>query len=124
MASLGKLAMSTEISNTIVQRRMQCLYASMSNLRDSASKKVSTFNDARLQAVSSRNMYSEQLCTVRPLAMKEPVIGSVRSKTCCLPSGVTEWKWSQFPKAARLQSCGFDRECEMAVASCSSFLPG
>jgi hypothetical protein len=36
----------------------------------SASKKVSTFSDARLQAVSSRNMYSEQLCTVMPLAMK------------------------------------------------------
>ena len=43
----------------------------------------STLSDARLHAVSSRNMYSEQLWTVRPLAMNELVTGSVRSKTCC-----------------------------------------
>src|SRR5712671_7150543 len=85
MASEGKLAMSTETSRTIVQMRTACLKASISKARVSASKKVITLSEARLQAVSSRNMYSEQLWTVMPLAMKEWVTGSVRSKTCWVP---------------------------------------
>src|SRR5882672_6241196 len=95
MASEGKLAMRTEISRTMVQMRTECLKASISKARVSGSKKVITLSEARLQAVSSRNMYSEQLWTVMPLAMKEWVTGSVRSKTCCAPREVREAKESQ-----------------------------
>src|SRR4051794_5818983 len=98
MASDGKLAMRTETSRTIVQMRVACLKASTSKVRVSASKKVRTFNDARLQAVSSRNMYSEQLWTVMPLAMKEWVAGSVRSKTGRRPRGVNDDTRSKLPR--------------------------
>ena len=42
-------------------------------------RSLSKFSDARLHAVSSRNMYSEQLWTTMPLATKWCVAGSVRS---------------------------------------------
>src|SRR2546426_8951005 len=92
MDSEGKLAISTEISRTMVQRRMACWKASTSKVRVSGSKKVRTLSEARLQAVSSRKMYSGQLWTVMPLAVKEPVAGSVRAKTCWGPSDLREGK--------------------------------
>ena len=83
MASLGKLAISTEISSTMVQRRHAVLEAFDVEAAGLGIEEGQHVQRARLQAVSSRNMYSEQLWTVRPLAMKEWCRGSVRSKTCC-----------------------------------------
>src|SRR5688572_26621464 len=51
--------MSTDISSTTVQMRVACSNASTSNFSVSSSKNLRRFMDARLQAVSSRNMYSE-----------------------------------------------------------------
>src|SRR3954466_4533539 len=115
------------MSSTIVQRRVPCLKPSRSKVRVSESKNVSTFSDARLQAVSSRNMYSEQLCTVMPFAMKLWVLGSVRSKTCRLPIGVSVAKRSQLPDDAHgLPSVGLvgSIDIDTTVLSCSDFFPG
>src|SRR4051812_3517433 len=65
-------------------------------------------------------MYSEQLCTVSPLATNECVTGSVRSNTCLFPIGVNPANRSQFPSAA----CGLAFACPINDASCASFLPG
>src|SRR3954468_5031628 len=111
--------MRTEISRTMVQMRVPCLKASMSKWRFSASKKVRTLREARLQAGSSRNMYSEQLWTVRPLATKEEVRGSVRSKTWRLPMGEKEATRSKLPADSSVAMAK-----EVAAASCWSFLPG
>jgi len=54
----GNCAIITEISKVTVQSREAWMYDSASNLP--FAKKVKRFIDARLQAVSSRNMYSEQ----------------------------------------------------------------
>src|SRR3954447_18774044 len=51
--------MYTLTSRISVHSRIACRYASMSNVLDLVSKKVSTFSDARLHAVSSRKAYSE-----------------------------------------------------------------
>ena len=51
--------MSTEISSTMVHSRTACSKLSTSKLAVSLSWKASRFSEARLQAVSSRNMYSE-----------------------------------------------------------------
>src|SRR5437763_13099241 len=59
----------TEISRTSVQRRTAWRKSSTAKL-PSASRKASTFNEARLHAVSSRNMYSEHGfdALIRPLS--------------------------------------------------------
>ena len=57
MGLLGNPAMSTLISRTMVQSRMACRYAGTSN-SPSGVRKAPRFRDARLHAVSSRNMYS------------------------------------------------------------------
>ena len=54
-------------------------------------------------------MYSEQLCTVMPLAMKLWVLGSVRSKTWRLPIGLREAKGSQFPEDSHREVVEFGR---------------
>src|SRR5687767_15710229 len=59
MERLGKDAISTLISNTMVQIRTAWRKCSSSNWPSDV-KNCARFNDARLQAVSSRNMYSEQ----------------------------------------------------------------
>src|SRR2546422_1071763 len=51
--------MYTEISRIKVHSRVAWRNDSTSNLPDLRSKNLIRFNDARLQAVSSRNMYSE-----------------------------------------------------------------
>ena len=59
MRGAGNCAIITEISSTMVHSRTACSKASMSK-RLSPSRKVIRLRDARLHAVSSRNMYSEQ----------------------------------------------------------------
>src|SRR5438128_9966573 len=56
---LGNEAMSTLISSTIVQRRTAWRKFSSSNC-PSAEKNWARLSEAKLHAVSSRNMYSEQ----------------------------------------------------------------
>ena len=60
ITGLGYCAISTEISSTIVHSRVACSKAGTSNSPRSSSWKRSRFSEARLHAVSSRNMYSEQ----------------------------------------------------------------
>src|SRR5205809_3541042 len=57
--TLGNCAMYTEISKISVHSRHACRKDSTSKPPVRVSKNFSRFNDARLQAVSSRNMYSE-----------------------------------------------------------------
>src|ERR1700710_655618 len=52
--------MSTDISSTIVHMRQVCSKPFTSNTRVCGSKKCARLTDARLQAVLSRNIYSEQ----------------------------------------------------------------
>src|SRR4029078_8239500 len=59
MERLGNDAMSTLISSTIVQRRTAWRKFSSSNWA-SVEKKWARLSEARLHAVSSRNIYSEQ----------------------------------------------------------------
>src|ERR1044071_9465400 len=59
MERLGNDAISTLISSTIVHRRTAWRKFSSSNWA-SAEKKWARLSEARLHAVSSRNMYSEQ----------------------------------------------------------------
>src|SRR5262245_46793150 len=54
----GYCAIITEISSTIVHRRVACSTAATS-IEPSGLRNRIRFSDARLQAVSSRNMYSE-----------------------------------------------------------------
>src|SRR5437764_42693 len=91
----------------------------MSNRRESESKNVSTFRLARLQAVSSRNMYSEQLWTVMPAAMNEFVVCSVRSKTGRRPISVRLDTRSKLPASSERAMAKVT-----AWASCSSLRPG
>src|SRR5580658_519102 len=57
---LGNWAISTEISSTTVHKEQVYWKPSTSKMFVSSSKKRRRFTDARLQAVLSRNMYSEQ----------------------------------------------------------------
>src|SRR5262249_28584876 len=68
----GNCAISTAISSTTVQRRVACEKPTVSNL-PSARRNAIRFSDARLQAVSSRNMYSEQGFE----ALMRPEVGQV-----------------------------------------------
>ena len=54
----GKAAIRTEISRTTVQMSIACSYPLASNVCFSVSQNFNRLIDARLQAVSSRNMYS------------------------------------------------------------------
>ena len=54
----GYCAIITEISRTTVQSRLACSSASTSTEPSSRLNRI-RFNEARLHAVSSRNMYSE-----------------------------------------------------------------
>jgi hypothetical protein len=54
----GNCAISTEISSVIVHSRQACSKAGTSN-EPSSRLKASRLTEARLHAVSSRNMYSE-----------------------------------------------------------------
>src|ERR671910_935969 len=54
----GYWAIITEISRTMVQRRTAWAKAAVSN-PPSSLRKATRFSEARLHAVSSRNMYSE-----------------------------------------------------------------
>ena len=56
----GNCAMVTEISSTIAPKRQAWANASHRSCAVAASRKASRLSEARLQAVSSRNMYSEQ----------------------------------------------------------------
>src|SRR5205823_13796142 len=61
ISGLGYCAIATLISKIRVHRRMPWRYASMfSTVLGSLFMKWSRLNDARLQAVSSKNIYSEQ----------------------------------------------------------------
>src|SRR5512145_1933254 len=69
----GNCAISTEISSVRVHKRTACLNDSVSNECSSSFQKYFRFRDARLHAVSSRNMYSEQGL----LALMRPSFGQV-----------------------------------------------
>ena len=86
--------MVTEISSTIVQRRTACSNPSISNflLPSSPVRNCIRFNDARLQAVSSRNIYSEQGFDAR--------IGPDFGQVC--QSLMVVWNW--MPGSAQLQA--------------------
>src|SRR5262245_14298252 len=58
MRGAGNWAISTEISSTIVHNRTACANSSTANVPSSRRKQI-RLSEARLQAVSSRNMYSE-----------------------------------------------------------------
>ena len=58
IASDGNWAISTDVSRVIVHNRVACMYASASN--SPSLKNFKRFIDAKLHAVSSKNMYSEQ----------------------------------------------------------------
>src|SRR5262247_277139 len=64
--------MSTEISSVMVHKRVACSNAEISKL-PSVLRNCIRFSDARLQAVSSRNMYSEQGLD----ALMRPLCGQV-----------------------------------------------
>src|SRR4029077_8913757 len=55
----GNCAISTEISSTMVHSRTACSYPSMSKECFASSWNANRLSEARLHAVSSRNMYSE-----------------------------------------------------------------
>ena len=74
ITGLGYCAISTEISSTIVHSRAACSYAATSNSALSSLWKLIRLSEARLQAVSSRNMYSEQGL--------EPRIGPPAGEVC------------------------------------------
>ena len=65
----GNCAIDSEISSATVQSRTVCRKPSMSKPPSSVRKAIRLI-DARLQAVSSRNMYSEQgfEASIRPSA--------------------------------------------------------
>src|SRR6185437_14614809 len=69
MALEGNCAIITDTSRTMVQRRVACSKAATSKL-PSACRNGSRLIEARLHAVSSRNMYSEHglLATIGPAA--------------------------------------------------------
>ncbi len=60
MDRLGNCAIITEISSVMVHNRQAASNAGISNWQASASKNFMRLIEARLQAVSSRNIYSEQ----------------------------------------------------------------
>src|SRR5882724_3934654 len=67
MARLGNCAIITDTSRTMVQRRVACSNAATSN-EESELRKGRRLIEARLHAVSSRNMYSLHglLATIGP----------------------------------------------------------
>ena len=69
MRRLGNCAIRTEISRQTVHSRTACSKASVSKLPFSR-RKLMRLSEARLHAVSSRNMYSEHglEALMRPLA--------------------------------------------------------
>jgi len=69
MRRLGNCAIKTEISRQTVQRRTACSKAGAAKL-PSSRRKAMRLREARLHAVSSRNMYSEHglEALMRPLA--------------------------------------------------------
>src|ERR1700712_4206642 len=69
MARDGNWAIITDTSRTMVQRRVACSNAATSN-DESGLRNGSRLIEARLHAVSSRNMYSEHglLATMSPAA--------------------------------------------------------
>src|ERR1700751_2178408 len=82
----GNWAISTEISSTTVQRRTACSKAGTLNTFVPSApslRKAIRFSEARLHAVSSRNMYSEHGLEAR----MSPPAGQV-----CQPLMV-EWNW-------------------------------
>src|SRR6478736_4616189 len=91
MAREGNCAIRTEISRTIVQSLTACSQEATSKVR-SSSWKASRFSDARLQAVSSRNMYSEQGFEAR--------IGPETGQVC--QSLMVVWNW--MPGSAEAQA--------------------
>src|SRR5690242_14862706 len=72
MVRLGNWAISTAISSTMVQSRQAWTNSSSANVPSSPRNAI-TFRDARLQAVSSRHMYSEHgfEALIRPEAGQE-----------------------------------------------------
>src|SRR3569833_3710278 len=82
MALLGNCAIITEISRTTVHSRVACSKAATSKL-ESGLRNGSRLIEARLHAVSSRNMYSELglLATIGPAA----------GEVC--HSLIVVWKW-------------------------------
>ena len=81
----GKCAMVTEISSTMVQSRMACRYPSTSNFPVSLSRKATKLMLARLQAVSSRNMYSEHGLEARISPPSGQVCHSLMVEWYCMP---------------------------------------
>src|ERR1700712_5319469 len=91
MALLGNCAIITEISRTMVHSRQVCSNRSTWN-EPSLLRYGSRFTDARLQAVSSRNMYSEHGL--------EATIGPASGEVC--HSLMVVWKW--MPGSAEAQA--------------------
>src|SRR5688500_20409542 len=87
MERLGKDAISTLISNTMVQIRTAWRKCSSSN-SPSDVKNCARFNDARLQAVSSRNMYSEQGLEALMRPSSGQVCDSLMVVSYCLPGSL------------------------------------
>ena len=87
----GNCAISTEISSTMVHSRQACSKAATSK-RLSASRNIIRLSEARLQAVSSRNMYSEHGFDAR--------IGPDFGQVC--QSLMVVWNW--MPGSAEAQA--------------------
>src|SRR3984885_746564 len=77
--------MSTDTSSTTVHKRVMYSKPSTSNLLVSSSKKRRRFKDARLQAVLSRNIYSEQGLLARILPPSGHVCHSLIVVSYCVP---------------------------------------
>src|SRR6185437_8889904 len=91
----GNCAISTEISSTTVHSRQPCSNAAVSNAFTPSGpslRKAIRFSEARLQAVLSRNMYSEHGLEAR--------IGPPAGQVC--QSLIVEWNW--MPGSAQAQA--------------------
>src|SRR6185312_6636527 len=91
MARDGNCAIITEISSTIVHRRVACSNAATSKV-PSDCRKGSRLIEARLHAVSSRNMYSEHGL--------DATIGPAAGEVC--HSLMVVWYW--MPGSAEAQA--------------------
>ncbi len=91
--------MSTEISSTIVQIETPCSKAAASKVAVPESKNVRRFNEARLHAVSSRNMYSLQglLALIRPASGQ--VCQSLIVESYCTPGSAQ--RQAAYPMASQ-----------------------
>src|SRR5690606_9365296 len=84
MAGDGNCAMPTETSSTTVHRRTACAYFSTSS-EPSSFWKLTRLSDARLHAVSSRNIYSEQGLDARIGPSAGQVCHSLMRSSYCTP---------------------------------------